>query len=216
MKKAAYLLPLLLVLALIVGFSSYMRTPGPGPSPDEGYKVGDKAMDFKLKNVDGKTVSLSSNAGAKGYIVVFTCNTCPYAQAYESRIMALHQKYASQGYPVVAINPNDPQIAPGDSFEKMQERATEKKYAFPYLFDETQSVARTFGATRTPHVYVLQRSGQDFKVAYIGAIDNNTEDGTAATERYVESAMTQLMAGKPVQTTSTKAIGCTIKWKKKA
>ena len=175
----------------------------------DGYKVGDKAADFKLENIDGKMVSLATNKAAKGYIVVFTCNTCPYAKAYESRIVALHQKYAPQGYPVVAINPNDPAVAPGDSYAAMQT----KKYAFPYLVDATQQVARTYGATRTPHLYVLTRKGNDFVVSYIGAIDDNSEDATLVKTKYVENAMTEIMAGKPASTNSTKAIGCTIKWK---
>ncbi|GAB3222784.1 thioredoxin family protein [Hymenobacter seoulensis] len=184
------------------------------PDAVAGYQVGDKAADFKLKNVDGKLVSLADNKTAKGYIVVFTCNTCPYAKAYESRIMALHQKYAGKGYPVVAINPNDPAVAPGDSFAEMQKRAKDKKYAFPYLQDEAQQVAKTFGATRTPHLYVLTRQGSDFVVSYIGAIDDNSEDATLVKTKYLENAMTDIIAGKPASVSSTKAIGCTIKWKK--
>ncbi|GAB2474292.1 thioredoxin family protein [Hymenobacter qilianensis] len=182
--------------------------------PSGGYQVGDTATDFKLKNVDGKLMSLADNKAAKGFIVVFTCNTCPYAQAYESRIIDLHKKFAPQGYPVVAINPNDPAVAPGDSFEKMQARATSKKYPFPYLLDETQNVAQTYGATRTPHLYVLTRHGNALKVAYIGAIDDNSEEPTAVKTKYVENALTDIMAGKPAATNSTKAVGCTIKWKK--
>ena len=176
----------------------------------DGYKVGDKAVDFKLKNIDGKMVSLADNKAAKGYIVVFTCNTCPYAKAYESRIIALNAKYASQGYPVVAINPNDPAVAPGDSYAEMQT----KKYAFPYLLDESQQVAKAYGATRTPHLYVLTRKGNDFVVSYIGAIDDNSEDASLVKTKYVENAMTEIIAGKPASTNSTKAIGCTIKWKR--
>lgn len=210
MEKSLSVLFALLAVVLTLG-TAFRFAPAEG-----GYQVGDKVADFKLKNVDGKQVSLAGNAAVKGYIVVFTCNTCPYAQAYEDRVIALHQKYAAQGYPVLAINPNDPQVAPGDSYADMQKRAKSKRYGFPYLLDETQDVARAYGATRTPHVYVLQRSGPDFKVAYIGAIDNNTEDAKAATQHYVEDALGQLLAGKPVQTSTTKAIGCTIKWKKKA
>ncbi|MBO2007484.1 thioredoxin family protein [Hymenobacter negativus] len=176
----------------------------------DGYKVGDKATDFKLKNIDGKMVSLADNKAAKGYIVVFTCNTCPFAKAYESRIVDLNTKYASKGYPVVAINPNDPAVSPGDSYTDMQK----KKYAFPYLVDESQQVAKTYGATRTPHLYVLTRQGNDFVVSYIGAIDDNSEDATLVKTKYVENAMTEILAGKPAITNSTKAIGCTIKWKR--
>jgi peroxiredoxin len=200
MKK---LLPyLVLCVALLSGF--VFR-----PAPD-GYKVGDKATDFKLKNIDGKMVSLADNRAAKGYIVVFTCNTCPFAKAYESRIVDLNTKYAPKGYPVVAINPNDPAVAPGDSYADMQK----KKYAFPYLVDESQQVARTYGATRTPHLYVLTRQGNDFVVSYIGAIDDNSEDAKLVKTKYVENAMTEILAGKPASTSSTKAIGCTIKWKR--
>ena len=176
----------------------------------DGYKVGDKATDFKLKNIDGKMVSLADNKAAKGYIVVFTCNTCPFAKAYESRIVELNTKYAPKGYPVVAINPNDPAVAPGDSYADMQK----KKYAFPYLVDESQQVAKTYGATRTPHLYVLTRQGNDFVVSYIGAIDDNSEDPKLVKTKYVENAMTEILAGKPATTNATKAIGCTIKWKR--
>ncbi|MBF9140051.1 thioredoxin family protein [Hymenobacter properus] len=176
----------------------------------DGYKVGDKATDFKLKNIDGKMVSLADNKAAKGYIVVFTCNTCPFAKAYESRIIDLNTKYAPKGYPVVAINPNDPAVAPGDSYADMQK----KKYAFPYLVDESQQVAKTYGATRTPHLYVLTRQGNDFVVSYIGAIDDNSEDASLVKTKYVENALTEILAGKPATTNSTKAIGCTIKWKR--
>ena len=201
MKKARSLLALCFTLLL----SSFMLRPAA-----DGYKVGDKAADFKLKNVDGKMVSLADNKAARGYIVVFTCNTCPYAKAYESRVIELNTKYAPLGYPVVAINPNDATTVPGDSYAAMQT----KKYAFPYLQDESQQVAKTYGATRTPHLFVLTRQGSDFVVSYIGAIDDNSEDAKLVKTKYVENAMTEILAGKPATTNSTKAIGCTIKWKR--
>lgn len=181
-------------------------------SQAQGLKVGDKAVGFSLKNVDGKTVSLKDYSN--GVIVIFTCNTCPYSQAYEQRIIELHQKFAGQGYPVVAINPNDPVKQPGDSFDKMVERAKDMKYPFPYLWDESQEIATQYGATRTPHVYLLTRNADDFTVAYIGAIDDNVETPLAARNRYVEDAITALRAGKTPAVPFTKAIGCTIKWKK--
>ena len=201
MKKALSLLALCFTLLL----SSFMLRPAA-----DGYKVGDKAADFKLKNIDGKMVSLADNKAARGYIVVFTCNTCPYAKAYESRVIELNTKYAPLGYPVVAINPNDATTVPGDSYAAMQT----KKYAFPYLQDESQQVAKTYGATRTPHLFVLTRQGSDFVVSYIGAIDDNSEDAKLVKTKYVENAMTEILAGKPATTNSTKAIGCTIKWKR--
>lgn len=178
-----------------------------------GYKVGDVVQDFKLRNVDGKTVSLADNKSAKGYIVVFTCNTCPVAQAYESRLIGLNKEFAAKGYPVVAIQSNDAGRSPGDSFSAMTKRAKDQKYPFPYLHDEDQTVARSFGATNTPHVFVVKREGDQFRVAYIGAIDNNQHEATAADKRYVESAVNELLAGKPVTTPSARAIGCGIKWK---
>lgn len=177
-----------------------------------GYGVGDTVADFKLKNVDGKMVSLADFKSAKGVIVIFDCNTCPYSKAYNDRILALSKKYATT-FPVVAINSNSPEVSPGDSFDEMVKYAKSKGYTFPYLFDETQEVAKNYGATNTPHVYVLKKEGADFKVAYIGAIDNNTKDAAAADKKYVEEAVESLVAGKAVPTEKTKAIGCTIKWK---
>lgn len=178
--------------------------------PKVGFNVGDKATDFKLKNIDGRTISMADYKDAKGYIVVFTCNTCPFSKMYEKRINMLNQKYESKGFPVIAINSNDVTKQPGDSFEEMTKRAKDKGYTFPYLYDESQAVATAYGATRTPHVYVLNKA---MKVAYIGAIDDNHKDADAVTKRYVEDAVDSLLDGKAVKTTSTKAIGCTIKWK---
>lgn len=184
-----------------------------GFTVDKGYQPGDKVKDFTLKNVDGKMVSLSAFSGSKGVIVIFDCNTCPYSKAYNSRIIALNETFKPKGFPVVTINANDPSMSPGDSFEEMAAQAKKKKYSFPYLFDETQEVARDFGATNTPHVFVLQKEGDGFKVAYIGAIDNNSRDASAADKKYVEDAVNALLTGKPVPTEKTKAIGCGIKYR---
>jgi peroxiredoxin len=177
------------------------------------YGVGDVVADFRLKNVDGKMVALSDYTTAKGAIVIFDCNTCPYSRAYNDRIIALNKKYSEKEFPVITINPNDPQMSPGDSYEEMVSQAKRKKYDFPYLVDESQNVTRSFGATNTPHVFVLQKQGSDFKVAYIGTIDNNSRDASAATKKYVEDAVDALIAGQAVPTQRTKAIGCSIKWK---
>jgi peroxiredoxin len=178
-------------------------------APYGGYEIGDTARDFELKNIDGKTVSLSDYEGARGYIVIFTCNTCPYSKMYEQRIIELHEKYASQGFPVVAINPNDPQKSPGDAYDKMIKRAKDKGFPFPYLIDETQEVTKAYGATNTPHVYVLNK---ERKVMYIGAIDNNPRDANNADKNYVEDAINAIKSSSKPKTTKTKAIGCTIKW----
>ena len=133
-----------------------------------GYKVGDIATDFSLKNIDNKKVSLKDFKDAKGYIVIFTCNHCPYAQAYEDRIIALDKKYKKQGYPVIAINPNNPEKQKDDSFDLMKVRAKEKGFTFPYLLDEGQKIYPQYGATKTPHVYILQKTSKGNQVKYSG------------------------------------------------
>ena len=177
------------------------------------YGLGDTVADFKLKNVDGKMVSLSDYRSGKGAIVIFDCNTCPYSKAYNDRIIALNKKYAAQGFPVITINANDPSDSEGDSFDEMVALAKRKKYDFPYLVDETQNVARAFGATNTPHVFVLKNEGGVFTVAYIGAIDDNARDASSATKKYVEDAVDALLSNKAVPAAKTRAIGCGIKWK---
>jgi peroxiredoxin len=180
----------------------------------QGYNVGDKATDFKLKNVDGKFVSMADYADAKGFILIFTCNHCPYAVAYEDRMIAIDKEFKAKGFPMIAINPNDPEIAPADSYEKMQERSKEKGFTFPYLFDDGQKVYPVYGATRTPHVYLLERQDEDYVVAYIGAIDDNYQDANAVEDKYLENAIEALLAGKKPAPDFTRAIGCTIKAKK--
>ncbi|GAB4248036.1 MAG: hypothetical protein Tsb0034_27370 [Ekhidna sp.] len=202
MKKTFVLLSgVLLVVALLFVNAS---------EPIPGYGVGDKAKDFKLTNVDGRTVSMADYSNAKGYIIVFTCNTCPYAKAYESRIIDLANKYADKNFPLIAINPNDVAQQPGDSMEEMKKRSKEKGYSFPYLRDDSQEVARTFGATKTPHVYVLDK---DYKVVYIGAIDDSPNDANDVSQSYVEDAVDAVLAGKTPTVVEKRAIGCTIKWK---
>ncbi|MEJ0054607.1 MAG: thioredoxin family protein [Bacteroidota bacterium] len=184
-----------------------------GAPVKNGYEVGDTASDFSLKNVDGKMISLSGMKDAKGFIVIFDCNTCPYSKAYNERIIGLNKKYSSLGFPVVAINANAASGASGDTFDDMVSYAKKKGYTFPYLVDQTQDVARSYGATNTPHVFVLNRSGNDLKVAYIGTIDDNARNASSVSKRYVEDAVDALLAGKAVANTKTKAIGCGIKWK---
>jgi peroxiredoxin len=174
-------------------------------------KPGDNAPEFSLINVDGKEVALSDYEEDKGVILVFTCNPCPFAKAYEQRIIQAHRDFATEGFPVVAINPNNDKVSPDDTYEKMQERAREQSYPFPYLKDVKQDVYRAYGATRTPHIYLLEKQGDGFKVAYIGAMDDNAMDASAVQKRYLEDAIKALKTGeKPVPST-TKAIGCTIK-----
>lgn len=176
-----------------------------------GYKPGDKAADFSLKSTDGKMVSMSDYKDANGFIIVFTCNQCPFAVKYEDRINELAAKYAKQGIILLAINPNDPAVQPGDSFELMQARAEEKGFVFPYLFDDGQHIYPQYGATKTPHVFLLD---SEKVVKYIGAIDDNADDANSVTERYLENAIAALESGSEPNPAITKAIGCSIKVKK--
>lgn len=179
----------------------------------KGYKVGDVAEDFSLKNIDNKMVSMADYPYAKGFIVIFTCNHCPYAKAYEDRIIALDKRYNPLGYPVIAINPNDPDVQPADGFEEMQKRAKDKGFPFPYLLDEGQKVYPMYGATKTPHVYVLNKQEEKLIVRYVGAIDDNYDNANDVSKKYVEEAVDALLAGKEIKTPYTLAIGCTIKTK---
>ena len=181
--------------------------------PAPGYGVGDYVADFDLPNIDGNKVSMADYEDAKGYVIVFTCNTCPYAKAYESRIIDLDKNYASKGFPVIAINPNDLSQQPGDSMEEMKKRASSKGYSFPYLRDDSQEVAKAFGATKTPHVYVVNKeSSGKLKVEFIGAIDNSPNNPSDVSETYVEDAINALLKGQKPTVTEKRAIGCTIKW----
>ncbi len=176
----------------------------------QGYKVGDVADDFSLKNVDGKMVSMADYKDAKGYIIIFTCNHCPYAIMYEKRIIDLQKKYVKQGFPVIAINPNDPEVVPEDDFSNMQKISKKKKYPFPYLFDDGQKVYPKYGATKTPHVFILNK---EKKVKYIGAIDDNAKEESAVQIKYVENAISSIESGKDPDPSVTKAVGCSIKKK---
>ncbi len=178
-----------------------------------GLKPGDNAVPFSLKNVNDATVSLSDYSDQKGVIVVFTCNPCPFAKAYEQRIIQLHKKYADLGFPVVAINPNDEEVSPEDTVDKMKTRSADKGYPFPYLKDASQEVYKAYGATRTPHIFLLENKGGKFKVAYIGAIDDNAMDAASVSKTYLEDAIRAVMTGSKPEPATTKAIGCTIKSK---
>lgn len=177
----------------------------------QGYQVGDKATDFTLKNIDDQMVSLSDYTEAKGFIVVFTCNHCPYAVKYEDRIIALDKQFKAKGFPVIAINPNDPVVVPEDSFEEMKKRALEKGFTFPYLFDAGQKVYPQYGATKTPHIFILAKEKKDLIVKYIGAIDDNYKNADDVKIKYVENAVNSLISGDEIVVTHTKAIGCSIK-----
>lgn len=206
-------LKVLVGVALIIAVSAFAidKTRSNNAIATDGYGIGDVATDFELKNIDESIISLAKYKDAKGFIVVFTCNHCPYSVAYEDRIIELDNKYKVKGYPVIAINPNNPKSYPEDSFDNMKVRAKEKGFTFPYILDEGQKIYPQYGARKTPHVYVLEKTGAGNIVRYIGAIDNNYKDASAANEKYVEDAVNALIKGDKVSVEVTKAIGCSIK-----
>ncbi len=206
MNKTVKLIAVALVIIVVAAFT----VPTTNVEND-GYKIGDIVEDFTLTNIDGKKVSLSDYKDELGIIVTFTCNTCPYAVMYEDRIIALDKKYTPKKYPVLAIMPNNVAVKPGDNLEAMKQRAEEKGFTFPYLIDAKQDVYPKFGATKTPHVYVLDKSESGFIVSYIGAIDDNYKDASSVTQKYVENAVDALIEGEEFSPKETKAIGCSIK-----
>ncbi|MEM6298648.1 MAG: thioredoxin family protein [Bacteroidota bacterium] len=200
----------------VIAFSSFIAFKGDTASPEVkgGYTIGDIVADFELKNVDEKMVGLTDyTANQKGAIVIFTCIHCPYAKAYEERIIELDKQFRDKGYPVIAINPNTETVA-DDSFENMQKIVELNQYPFPYLADDDQSVAKAFGATKTPHVYVLSKEEGGLSVEFIGAIDDSARDAEGAKKFYVADAVNSLLAGKVVNKKEVPAVGCTIKWSK--
>lgn len=175
------------------------------------YEVGDIATNFSLPDIHGEMISLSDYDEAKGFILIFTCNTCPYSIAYEDRINALDAKYKSKGYPVIAINPNDPSAKDGEQIIEMKKRAEEKGFTFPYLQDKGQHIYPKYGATRTPHVFILEKQNIGNVVQYIGAIDDSSRNPDKVQKYYVEDAIDALLSGRLPKVSTTKAIGCSIK-----
>jgi len=206
--KTKYILSFLLVAAVgTLAVTSFKSSDNSA----SGYTIGSEAADINLMNTDGTMVSYDSFPDAKGFIVIFTCNTCPYAVASEDRIIALDAEFKSQGYPVIAINPNDPSVQPDDTFALMQEKATDKGFTFPYLFDASKTVYAEYGARKTPHVYLLQKESGKKIVKYIGAIDDNVRNGDAVKDRFLANAVNELIQGMEVSVKETKAIGCSVK-----
>ena len=204
---------LLIIVCALVLFSFNLPGTSENTAEINGVGVGDKAPEFKLKNVDGKEYSFDNIKDAngkkpKGYVIVFTCNTCPYAKANEQRLIELHNKFSPKGYPVVAIQPNDPNINPGDSFVAMKENAKEKGFPFLYLIDEEQTVFPKYGATKTPEVFLLDSK---LVVRYHGAIDDSARDAGGVQDKFLEKAIMSVESGKDPNPTNTKAVGCGIK-----
>lgn len=171
-----------------------------------------KAPDFFLPGVDGKDYSLAKVKGEKATIIVFSCNHCPYVVMNEDRLIAVAKDYKAKGVGMAAINSNDALNYPEDSFEKMKQRAREKGFPFPYLRDETQGIAKAYGATHTPHLFVFDA---ELNLAYTGCVDddNSYKNRKTPSQHYLRDALDALVAGKRPPLAETHAIGCTIKWR---
>ncbi len=172
-------------------------------------KIGDQIIDFKLPGVDGRVYSIDSFDKSKPIAIIFWCNHCPYVKAWEDRIVKIGKKYKDK-VNFVLINSNDPKRYPEDSFDNMKKRAEEKGYPFPYLFDESQDVARKYGAQRTPEIFLFD---QNHKLVYHGAPDDNWEDETKVKNYYFVDALEAVLKGQFPSIQETQPVGCTVKWK---
>ena len=197
--------PALLVLLLATGS---IAVAGEGAATTLAIGASAPMADTKMKNVDGTELSIQAMTGQKGVLVIFTCNECPWAKAWEERIVALGNASGARGVGVIAINSNDPVFAPGDNFEAMQRRARERGMQFPYVVDVGSKVAKAFGATRTPEVFLFDASG---KLVYHGTIDDNAKEPDKVKVSYLKDALDAVAAGQPVPVAETKALGCSIK-----
>ncbi|MFZ2322626.1 MAG: thioredoxin family protein [Ignavibacteriaceae bacterium] len=177
---------------------------------DNKLKIDSAAPDFLLKGVDNKTYGLSSFQDKKILILIFSCNHCPYVQAYEDRIISLQKEFEKNGVQIVAINSNDDTKYPDDSFDEMKKRAENKKFNFPYLRDKTQNVAKAYGATHTPQTFLFD---ENRKLKYEGKIDDNWQEPDRVKSKYLRDAIEEALSGKEVSIPETFSIGCTIKWK---
>jgi peroxiredoxin len=165
---------------------------------------------FSLKSVSGEFVGMSTYPEAKGMIVVFTCNHCPFAKLYPERMNELHRKYAAKGIPLLAISSTDTVLFEEDGFAEMQKVAQQQGFVFPYLFDAEQTVVQDFGAQKTPHAFLLARSEEGWKIVYSGSIDDNGADPSAVKHKYVEDAVRAVLKHKKVKVAHTSSIGCFI------
>lgn len=173
-------------------------------------QIGSSAPDFNLPATDGKTYSLKFFSDKKALVVIFSCNHCPYAQAYENRIIEIQNDYTNV-LQIVVISSNESENYPEDSFEYMKARTELKHFNFPYLHDETQQIAKAYGATHTPEIFLFDH---ERKLVFHGKIDDNWQDPQSVKTKYLRNALDELLSGKQISVPETFTIGCTIKWKR--
>jgi peroxiredoxin len=180
--------------------------------PPPGLAIGNPApmTDVKMKNVDGHELDIADVKGTKGTLVIFSCNACPWAKAWEGRIVEIGNAYSRRGIGVVVINSNDPAVNEEDGYAVMQSRAKQRGMKYPYVVDATSEVARAFGATRTPEAFLFDAAG---RLAYHGTVDDNAHEPGKVQRRYLRDALDAVVAGKDVEMKDTKALGCSIKFR---
>lgn len=202
-------------LALVTCLTLVLASAAIAQESPKVLAIGSKApkANIQMKSVDGRTLTIASAAGRKGTLVVFTCNHCPFAKQWESRIAEIGNAAAAAGVGAIAINSNDPAAYPEDGFEEMQARAKQLGLAFPYVVDATSEVAVAFGATRTPEAFLFDAKG---KLVYHGTIDDNGRDASAVKQPWLRQAVQAVAAGQRVATAETKALGCSIKFRSKS
>lgn len=198
------------MIRILVGAKSLLLTVLLVAGAALGTYAQQQVSDFSLRNVDGRMVALSDYKDARGFIIVFTCNHCPFAKLYPPRLNELHKKYAKAGVPVIAISSTDTVVYEGDSYAEMVKKAKSEHFLFPYLYDNMQVVARQFSAQKTPHAFVIWKESGKWVVKYSGAIDDNGAEPQKVKHRYVSDAVDQLLAGVAVKVPETKSIGCQI------
>lgn len=174
---------------------------------------GNQIEDFQLKNVDGNMVSMKDFPDAKGFIVIFTSNGCPFAKLYPQRMNKLNLKYMPLNVPLIAINSSDTLQFEENSFTQMVQAASEGKFNFAYLSDAEQVAAKNFGAKKTPHAFVIWKENNRWEVKYNGAIDDNAAHPEDVKNKYIENAVDELLRGEEVKVKETKSIGCSIIYK---
>jgi len=201
-----------LVWTIAIGSSLLVVWAQTTPKLKPGEMLPASVKDVKMLSVTGDRLSIADVRGPKGTLVIFSCNSCPWVKAWETRIAEVGNWARKQGIGVIMINSNDPAKSPEDSYEVMQQRAKERGFEFPYVVDATSDVARAFGATHTPEFFLFDAAG---KLVYTGALDDNARNPEAVKERYVKNAIEALLEGRPVPVAQTRSIGCTIKFREK-
>ncbi len=196
-----------LIGLLAIGGTAVGSFLGWNDDQESSYNIGDTVENFSLKSVNGQSVSFADIAGTSGSIIIFTCNTCPYAKLYEERILQIDDVYGDAGYPVILINPSDPDLKPGDQPAELTRWISTNNFNGAYLIDE-DGLFHRFAALKTPEVFLLDK---DKVLRYRGAIDNSAQGSESVTQKYLENAIRALENNEDPEPAETRPMGCVIK-----